>query len=63
MVHCTAIESQALNLESSKKNTSAENLHQTVSKILAKTTDKKQQGNLNKTQKNTLETTEKRGTD
>ena len=54
MVHCTAIESQALNLESGKKNTSAENLSQTVSKILAKTTDKKQQCNLNKTQKTPL---------
>ena len=31
----TAIESQALKLESSKKNTSAENLRQTVSKILS----------------------------
>ena len=37
----TTIESQALNLESSKKDTSAENLRQTVSKILSKTTDKK----------------------
>ena len=31
----TAIESQALKLESGKKNTSAENLRQTVSKILS----------------------------
>ena len=50
----TTIESQALNLESSKKDTSAENLRQTVSKILSKTTDKKQQDNLSKTQRTTL---------
>ena len=50
----TAIESQALNLESGKKDTSAENLRQTVSKILSKTIDKKQQDNLSKTQRTAL---------
>ena len=35
------IESQALELQSSKKDTSAENLQQTVSKILCKTIGKK----------------------
>ena len=44
----TAIESQALKLESSKKDTSAENLPQFVSKILSTTTGKKQQDNLSK---------------
>ena len=42
----TAIEPQALKLESGKKDTSAENLWQTVSKILSKTIGKKQQDNL-----------------
>ena len=41
----TAIESQALKLESGKKDTSAENLQQTVTKILFKTIGKKQQDN------------------
>ena len=50
----TAIESQGLNLESGKKDTSAENLRQTVSKILSKTISKKQQDNLSKTQKTAL---------
>ena len=39
----TAIESQALKLESDKKDTSAENLRQTVNKILWKKIGKKQQ--------------------
>ena len=47
----TATESQALNLECGKKYTSAENLHQAVSKILFKTISKKQQDNLSKTQR------------
>ena len=46
----TAIESQALKLESSRKDTSAENLRQTVSKILSITNGKKQYDNLSKTQ-------------
>ena len=50
----TAIESQALNLESGKKDISAENLRQTVSKILFKTISKKQQDNLSKTQRTAL---------
>ena len=48
------IESQALKLESNKKDTSAENLQQTVSKILSKTIGKKQQDNLSKVQKAAL---------
>ena len=47
----TATESQVLNLECGKKYTSAENLHQAVSKILFKTISKKQQDNLSKTQR------------
>ena len=47
----TAIESQALKLESSKKDTSAENLRQIVSKILSMTIGKKQQDNLSKAQR------------
>ena len=50
----TAIDSQALELESEKKDTSAENLLQTVNKILCKTIGKKQQGNLSKTQRTVL---------
>ena len=38
----TTIESQALKLEFNKKDTSAENLRQTVNKILSKTIGKKQ---------------------
>ena len=44
----TAIESQALKLESSKKDASAENLPQIVSKILSMTIGKKQPDNLSK---------------
>ena len=50
----TTIESQALKLESSKKDRSAENLQQTVSKILSKTIGKKQQDNLSKLQRTAL---------
>ena len=50
----TTTESQALKLESSKKDRSAENLRQTVSKILSKTIGKKQQDNLSKAQKTAL---------
>ena len=50
----TVIESQALKLESDKKDTSAENLRQTVNKILSKTIGKKQQDNLSKTQRTAL---------
>ena len=50
----TATESQALKLESDKKDTSAENLRQTVNKILSKTIGKKQQDNLSKTQRTAL---------
>ena len=50
----TAIESQALKLESSKKDTSAENLRQIVSKILSMTIGKKQQDNLSKAQRTAL---------
>ena len=50
----TAIESQALKLESDKKDTSAENLQKTVSKILSKTIGKKQQDNFSKAQKTAL---------
>ena len=50
----TAIESQALKLASGKKDTSAENLRQTVSKILSKTIGKKQQDNLSKVQRAAL---------
>ena len=50
----TAIQSQALKLESDKKDTSAENLRQTVNKILSKTIGKKQQDNLSKTQRTAL---------
>ena len=50
----TAIESQVLNLESGKKDTSAQNLQQTVNKILSKTIGKKQQENLSKTQRTAL---------
>ena len=50
----TAIESQALNLESGKKDTSAENLRHTVSKILPLTIGKKQQDNLSLTQRAAL---------
>ena len=49
-----SIESQALKLESDKKDTSAENLQQTVNKILCKTIGKKQQDNLSKTQRAAL---------
>ena len=49
-----SIESQALKLESDKKDTSAENLRQTVNKILCKTIGKKQQDNLSKTQRAAL---------
>ena len=44
------IESQALKLESDKKDTSAKNRRQTVNKTLCKTIGKKQQDNLSKTQ-------------
>ena len=47
----TAIESQVLKLESGKKDTSAENLRQTVSKILSKTIGMKQQDSLSKVQR------------
>ena len=50
----TAIESQALNLESGKQDTSAENLRQTATKILSNTISKKQQDNLSKTQRTAL---------
>ena len=50
----TVIESQALKLESDKKDTSAENLRQTVNKILSKTIGKKQQSNLSKAQRTSL---------
>ena len=50
----TSIESQALKLESSKKDRSAENLRQIVSKILSKTIGKKQQDNLSKVQRAAL---------
>ena len=50
----TAIESQALKLESSKKDASAENLPQIVSKILSMTIGKKQQDNLSKAQRKAL---------
>ena len=50
----TAKESQALKLESGKKDTSAENLRQTASKILSKTIGKKQQCNMSKTQRAAL---------
>ena len=49
-----AIESQALKLESGKKDTSAENLRQTVSIILSKTIGMKQQDNLSKVQRAAL---------
>ena len=49
----TAIESQALKLESSKKDASAENLPQIVSKILSMTIGKKQD-NLRKAQRKAL---------
>ena len=45
----TVIESQALKLESDKKDTSAENLWQTVNRILCKMIGKKQQDNLSQT--------------
>ena len=47
----TAIESQALKLESDKKDTSAEKLWQTVNRILCKMIGTKQQDNLSQTQK------------
>ena len=50
----TAIESQALKLESGKKDTSAGSLRQTVNKVLSKTIDKKQQHNFSKTQRTAL---------
>ena len=50
----TVIESQALKLESDKKDTSSENLRQTVNKTLSKTIGKKQQDNLSKTQRTAL---------
>ena len=50
----TGIQSQALKLESDKKDTSEENLRQTVNKILSKTIGKKQQDNLSKTQRTAL---------
>ena len=50
----TAIESRALKLESSKKDASAENLRQTVSKILSMTIGKRQQDNLSKAQRTAL---------
>ena len=43
-----------MNLESGKQDTSAENLRQTVSKILSNTISKKQQDNLSKTQRTAL---------
>ena len=49
-----ATESQTLNLGSSKKDTSAENLQQTVIKIISKAIGKKQQNNFSKTQKPAL---------
>ena len=50
----TTIESQALKLESGKKDTSAENLQQTVSKILSETIVKKQQDNFSKAKRAAL---------
>ena len=47
----TAIESQALNLDCGIKDTSAENLQQTFSRILSKTIGKKQQDKLSLTEK------------
>ena len=47
----TATESQALNLEPGKKDTSVENLQQTLSKILLKMVVKKQQDNFSKSQR------------
>ena len=49
-----AIESQALKLESGKKDTSAEKLRQTVSKIFSMTIGKKQQDNSSKAQTTAL---------
>lgn len=49
----TAIESQALNLESGKKDTSSENLRQTLDKILSKTIGRKQD-NLSEIQRTAL---------
>ena len=49
----TARESQALKLESDEKDTSAENLRQTVNKILSTTISKKQ-NNLSKTKRTAL---------
>ena len=54
----TAIESQALNTESRKMDISAEYLRQTVSKTLSKTIAKKQEENLNKTQRAALNQSE-----
>ena len=50
----TAIESQALKLASGKKDTFAENLRQTVSKILSKKIGMKQRDNLSKVQRAAL---------
>ena len=50
----TVIEPKALKLESGKKDISAENLRQTVNKILSKTIGKKQQDILSKTQRTVL---------
>ena len=55
----TAIESQALNLRSGKKNRSVENLRQTVTNILSKTIGKKQQDSLSKTQRTALKKSKK----
>ena len=43
-----------MKLEPRKKDTSAENLRQTVSKVLSKTIGKKQQDNLSKVQRAAL---------
>ena len=48
------MESQVLKLESGKKDTYAENLRQTVSKVLLKTIGKKQQNNWSKAQRTVL---------
>ena len=46
----TTIDSQASKLQFGKKDTSAENLRQTVNKILSKKIGKKQDDNFSKTQ-------------
>ena len=50
----TAIELQALKLESGKKDTSAENLRQTVIKILSNTIGKKKTCSLSRPQRTAL---------